>query len=107
MKTLTTAFAVLLGMAAATAQAGPYDAAIDACHTAISEHLDIAKVPTNYDLQKVRSKARYKDLSFSVSAYDDANPVQRVKVSCRARSNGEVLALEIDPDTLPTALATQ
>jgi hypothetical protein len=55
----------------------------------------------------VKSRNNYRDLSFSVSVYDRANPIQGVDVACRATRSGEVLAVEFDDATLPVSVAAQ
>lgn len=96
-----------LSLAAAGASATKYSASIDGCEAAISERLGLALDSASYDIGKIRSRTQYRDMNFRVSAHDDASPVQNVKVSCRSKTNGEVLAVQFDDATLPNALATQ
>lgn len=108
MRILPTALAVaVLGTAAftGTAHADAYSASLDACQAAISDKLGLATTPASYDVQKIKSKARFRDISYRVSAHDAANPMQGVKVSCRAKQNGEILAVEVDAASLPNAVA--
>ena len=90
---------------AGTAGADAYTASLDACRSAISDKLGLAATPASYNVQKIRSKPRFRDISYSVSADDAASPVQGVKVSCRTKQNGDVLALDVDAATLPQAVA--
>ena len=97
----------VLGSAAFTGTAGAdaYSASLDACQSAISDKLGLATTPASYHVQKIRSKPRFRDISYRVSADDAASPLQGVKVTCRAKQNGEVLAVEVDAATLPQAVA--
>jgi hypothetical protein len=38
---------------------------------------------------------------------DAASPIQQLPVSCRAKQDGEVLAVKYDESALPGAVATQ
>lgn len=109
MRLIPSAFAVaVLGAAAITgsaAHAGAYSASFEGCQTAISERLGLDTTPASYNVDKVKSKARYRDISYTVSATDTSSPVQGVKASCRVRQSGEVLGLEFDNATLPNAVA--
>jgi len=105
MKTILASFAVaLLATMSFNANADAYAASIQGCEKAIGERLGIADA--TYNVQKVNSAARYRDLSFSVSAADASHPVQNLKVTCRAKQDGEVLAVNYDESALPTAVAT-
>jgi len=84
-----------------------YEASIRGCENAIGERLGLAQSEFRTRIKGVDSRSRYRDLDFSVSALDDANPVQGVRVSCRARRSGEVLAVNIDESSLPGAIAAQ
>src|SRR4030095_10866725 len=109
MRALPSALAVaVLGAVgfSGTAHADAYGASFSGCETAISERLGLAETPAADNIEKVRRKPRYREIDYSVTAQDGASPVQGVKVSCRAKQNGEVLALEFDDATLPNALAT-
>jgi len=109
MRLIPSALAVAI-VAAATftgsvAHADAYTASFNGCESAISDRLGLATTPANYNVQKVKSKARYRDISYTVSASDSASAVQGVKASCRVKKNGEVLALEFDNSTLPNTVA--
>jgi hypothetical protein len=110
MRLLPSALAIaVLGAAAfsGSAQASAYSASFEGCQAAISDRLGLASTPASYNVEKVKSKSRFRDISYSVSANDDSSPVQGVKASCRVKQNGEVLALELDNATLPAALANR
>jgi hypothetical protein len=92
---------------AGTAVAGEYTKSLQGCHDAIGERLGIQDLNTNYDVGKIKTRGKYRDMAFSVSVRDDASPVQDVEVDCRVTRGGQVVALEFDDATLPNALATQ
>ena len=106
MRTLliTGSLALLIGTSAAHA-GGEYDQSIRGCEAAIADRLGMETADLRARLKGVDSAPRYRDLEFSVSALDAANPAQGVKVSCRARKNGEVLDVAFDESTLPDAVA--
>lgn len=104
--TLTFLLSTGLALAGTAATADTYTASIEGCKTAIGERLGIADIPAQYRVKTVKTKNRYRDLGFLVSANDDTSPVQGVVVNCRARTNGEVVTLDF-PETLPGAVATQ
>src|SRR5262245_25091077 len=109
MRTLPSALAVaVLGAVgfSGTAHADAYGASFSGCETAIQERLGLSDTPATYNIEKIRSKARYRQIDYSVTAADASGSVQDVKVSCRAKQNGEVLALEFDDSAQPNALAT-
>jgi len=95
-----------LALAASGAAADSYSRSIDGCKAAIGERLGLENVPAQYRVKTVKSKTRYRDLGFLVSANDDTSPVQGVIVNCKAKTNGQVLALDF-PEDLPGAIATQ
>ena len=105
MATLAATLTVTLG--SASVYADQYTASIDGCKQAIGERLGLANTPTNYNIEKVKSRNTYRDLNFSVSVYDKANPVQDVDVTCRVKRSGDVLALDFDDATLPASVAAQ
>ncbi len=107
MRTGLIATAVLALTVSGAAAAGSHTKSIDGCHQAIGERLGVADVNTNYDIGKIKSRGKYRDMEFRVSVRDDASPVQDVDVNCRVTKGGEVLALEFDDSTLPNAIATQ
>lgn len=101
--TIATALALTLG---GTAYAGEYTKSIEGCENAIGQRLGIADVSTNYNIGKIKTTGRKRDMQFSVSVYDKSSPVQDVGVSCSVTRGGEVLALQFD-EALPTTVATQ
>lgn len=101
---IATVLALAVG---STAYAGQYTKSIEGCENAIGQRLGIADVSTNYNVGKIKTQGRNRDMAFSVSAYDKTNPVQGVAVNCRVTRGGEVLALEFDETALPTTVATQ
>ena len=106
-KTFTIVTTLLLLLGGFSAAADAYTASVASCQKAIGEKLGVSQAAANYDIQKVRTKSRYRDIKFSVSAYDASNPLQGVKAKCRSRRNGEILAIEFDPDTLPSTIAVK
>ena len=88
-----------------TVNADSYSSSIGACKNAIGERLGITDVDTRYNIKKIKSKARYQDIKFSVTAFDESHPVQGVKVKCRTKKNGEILAVEFDQESLPASIA--
>jgi hypothetical protein len=106
LATLAATLTISLGSASAYA-ANNYTASIDGCKQAIGERLGLSDTPTNYNIDKVKSRNNYRELSFSVSVYDKANPIQGVDVACRATRSGDVLAVEFDEATLPVSVAAQ
>ena len=108
MRLLPSALAIaVLGTAAfaGSAHASAYSASFEGCQAAISDRLGLDATPANYNVEKVKSKPRYRDISYSISASDQSSPVQGVKASCRVKQSGEVLALELDESTLPAKVA--
>jgi hypothetical protein len=96
--------ALLLG--ATTVQASDeYRASIESCQAAIAARLGMSADDLRTRLDGVDSSARYRDLEFSVSALDAANPAQGLEVNCRARRSGDVLAVTFDESTVPDAVA--
>jgi hypothetical protein len=96
--------ALLLG--ATTVQASDeYRASIEGCEAAIAARLGMSADDLRTRLEGVDSSARYRDLEFSVSALDAANPAQGLAVNCRARRSGDVLAVTFDASTVPDAVA--
>jgi hypothetical protein len=102
---LSSLTAAVLAFASVHANAADaYTASIQGCQKSINEHLGVADA--SYSVKKIQTAPHYRDISFSVSAEDAANPVRQLKVSCRAKSDGEVLALQLDETALPSAVAT-
>jgi hypothetical protein len=96
--------ALLLG--ATTVQASDeYRASIEGCEAAIAARLGMDAGDLRTRFEGVDSSARYRDLEFSVSALDAANPAQGLEVNCRARRNGDVIAVTFDASTVPEAVA--
>ena len=77
-----------------------YTASIQGCQKSINERLGVADA--SYSVKKIQTSPRYRDINFSVTAEDAATPVKQMKVSCRAKSDGEVLAVQIDESQLPS-----
>ena len=96
----------IAGAGTLTAHANSYTASIDACESELSNRLGLAEVNTNYNIKKVKSRSRYRDINFSVSAFDKTHPVQKVRAKCKVKPNGTVLAVDFDADTLPASIAT-
>lgn len=99
---LFTATATLL---AGTASADSYSNSISACEDAIGERLGIDTVNARYNVKKIKSRGRFQDIKFSVSVFDKSHPVQSVKAKCRAKANGEIVAVEFDSKSLPASIA--
>ena len=94
---------VLCVVALPAAASDSYQAAIDGCRSAIGGQLGMTQNDLSFNLKKIRSSVRHRDMEFSVSARDDASPVQSTRVSCRARTNGEVLTVAFaDPSVVQT-----
>jgi hypothetical protein len=105
MKALTSLTAAVLVLASFQAGAtDSYTASIQGCQKAISERLGVSDA--DFSVKKIKSSPRYTDLNFSVSASGAVAPIDQLKVSCRAKSDGEVLAVNYDEAALPTAVAT-
>ena len=107
LRLATLAATLTIALGSASVFASQYTASIEGCKQAIGERLGLSNTPTNYNIDKVKSRSHYRDLNFSVSVYDKANPIQNVDVSCRATRRGEVLAIEFDETTLPVSVAAQ
>jgi len=111
MRTLTSIAIAVIGSAALTtavvAHAGPYTASENVCQSAISSQLGLAAVPSQYTLENVHNKMQYRDFKYVVSANDSASAVQDVKVTCRVRKTGDLMALTFDPASTPVNVATQ
>jgi hypothetical protein len=107
MNRLLLSLAACACLATAPAMASDaYRASIEGCENAIATQLGVSDQAVSYNLQKVKSSARHRDLNFSVSMRDSASPVQKAQVSCRAQKNGDVLTVAFaDPSLLP-AVAT-
>jgi hypothetical protein len=103
---LTCTAALLLGAATAHAKT-EYTDSLRGCEAAIAGRLGVDATDLDTRVKGVKTKARHRDLDFAVSARDDASAIQGVRVSCRARKNGDVLALTFDESTLPAAVALQ
>ena len=105
MKALTSLTAAVLVLASFQAGAtDSYTASIQGCQKAISERLGVSDA--DFSVKKIQSSPRYTDLKFSVSASSAAAQIDQLKVSCRAKSDGEVLAVNYDESALPAAVAT-
>ena len=102
LSSLTAAVLALASVHANAADA--YTASIQGCQKSINERLGVADA--SYSVKKIQTSPRYRDINFSVSAEDAANPIKQMKVTCRAKSDGEVLAVQFDDSTLPSAVAT-
>jgi hypothetical protein len=109
MRTLNSVVAIaLLGTAlTAPAHAGSYTAAENVCESAISERLGAQAVPSQYTLEKVHNTMHYRDLSFVVAAQGGATAAQDIKVNCRVRKTGSLMALTFDPAVAAVSVATQ
>ncbi len=95
----------ILAASTLTANADNYSASIDACENALGDRLGIDEVNTHYNIKKMKSRSKYRDIKFSVSVFDEAHPVKKVKAKCRVKPNGTVLAIEFDQNTLPASIA--
>jgi hypothetical protein len=105
MKALTSLTATVLVLASFQAGAADsYTASIQGCQKAITERLGVSDA--DFSVKKIKSSPRFTDLNFTVSASSAAAPIDQLKVSCRAKSDGEVLAVNYDEAALPTAVAT-
>jgi hypothetical protein len=106
MKTaLTSLIAAVFVLAGVHANADAYSASIDGCKTAAAERLGLTPAQADFRITKIKSSPRYRDFDFSVSSSDAASPIKQVPVSCRAKQNGEVLAVDVDESALPAAVA--
>ena len=101
MKYLTSIFAAAMLLGAASANADQYRASIDGCKQAITERLGTTAEDARVKMKSVKSKSRYKDYKFTVTAGNAKGSAE-----CRVRSSGEVLALDIRGFDLPVAQAT-
>jgi hypothetical protein len=105
MKVALSSFtAAVLAFASVHASADSYTASIQGCQKSINERLGVTDA--SYSVKKIQSSPRYRDINFTVSAADAANPISQAKVSCRAKSDGEVLAVQFEDTTLATEVAT-
>jgi hypothetical protein len=105
MKALTSLTAAVLVLASFQAGAADsYTASIQGCQKAISERLGVSDA--DFSVKKIQSSPHYTDLKFSVTASGAATPIDQLKVSCRAKSDGAVLAVNYDESALPAAVAT-
>ena len=102
LSSLTVAVLALAGAQANAADA--FTASIEGCQKSINERLGVTDA--SYSVKKIQSSPRYRDINFSVSAEDATNPIKQMKVTCRAKSDGEVLAVQYDETALPSAVAT-
>ncbi len=107
MKTVLTSFVatmfVLLGV---NANADAYSASMDSCKAAAAERLGLTAAQADFRITKIKSSARYRDFEFSVSSREETSPIKQVPVTCRAKQNGQVLAVNVDEAALPAAVAT-
>jgi hypothetical protein len=101
---VTLTAALLLGAGVADAKT-EYSASIRGCEAAIAERLGAGAGDLNMRVKGVDSASRHRDLDFAVSSRDATSAIQGVRATCRARKNGEVMALTFDERTLPAALA--
>src|SRR5262247_3103296 len=102
---LSSLTAAVLAFASVHANAADaYTASIQGCQKSINERLGVTSA--SYSVKKIQTSPRYRDINFSVSADDASTPVHQLKVSCRAKSDGEVLAVQFDESALPSAVAT-
>ena len=101
MKYLTSIFAAALLLGAASASADQYRASIEGCEQAITERLGAIAQDARVRMKSVKSKARYKDYKFTVTAGNAKGSAE-----CRVRASGEVLALDVRGFDLPVAQAT-
>ena len=85
--------------------AGNYTNSVNACEDAIGERLGISEVDARYKIKKIKTRGRYQDINFKVSVFDENHPVQSVKVKCRAKPTGEIVAVEFDQESLPASIA--
>ncbi len=93
----------VLAVGSVDANADAYSAAIQGCQKSINERLGVSDA--SYSVKKIQSAPRYRDIDFTVSADTPVSAIRQVKVSCRAKQDGEVLAVQIDEAALP-AVAT-
>ncbi len=101
---LTSFFAAALVMASFQANAADsYTASIQGCQKAIAERLGMTTADTSFSVKKIKSSPHYKDFNFSVSSSDAASQIQQMPVSCRAKKDGEVLAVNYDEAALKVA----
>jgi hypothetical protein len=104
---LTSLFAAVLVTASFQASAADaYSASIQGCQNAIAERLGLSATDAAFSVKKIQSLPHYKDFNFSVSSADATSPIQQLPVSCRAKQDGEVLAVKFDESVLPAAVAT-
>jgi hypothetical protein len=102
---LSSLTAAVLAFASVHASAADsYTASIQGCQKSINERLGVTDA--SYSVKKIQTSPRYRDINFSVSAEEATNPIHQLKVSCRAKSDGEVLAVQFDETALPSAVAT-
>jgi hypothetical protein len=99
------AAAVLVVASFQASAADSYSASIQGCQKAIADHLGISPTDASYSVKKIQSSAHYRDFNFSVSATEAATPIDQLPVSCRAKNDGEVLAVKYDETALPAAVA--
>lgn len=103
MKAITSLTAAVLMLATFQASAADsYTASIQGCQKAISERLGVSDA--DFSVKKIQSSPRNIDLKFSVSSASAT--VDQLKVSCKAKQDGEVLAVNYDESALPAAVAT-
>ena len=100
---LPSVIAAVLATVALNASADSYSASIQGCQKSINEKLGVADAA--YSVKKIQTSPRYRDINFTVSAEDATTPVRQMKVSCRAKQDGEVLAVQFDESAMP-AVAT-
>ena len=98
------ALACLLSLSAAASD--EYQPSIKGCQAAINAQLGVPNSAVRYNMEKVKTMSHYREFEFRVSAFDAASPIQGANVSCKARSNGEVLAVVFADPSLVQAVAT-
>lgn len=104
---LSSLFAAVLATASFQASAADaYSASIQGCQNAIAERLGLSATDAAFSVKKIQSAPHYKDFNFSVSSADATSPIQQLPVSCRAKQDGQVLAVKYDESALPAAVAT-
>lgn len=102
-KLLIAATAMFAGTLAVNA--GNYTESVNACENAIGDRLGISEVDARYKIKKIKSRGRFQDINFNISVFDENHPVQSVKVACRAKPTGEIVAIEFDQESLPASIA--
>jgi len=102
-KLLIAATAMFAGTLAVNA--GTYSNSVNACEDAIGDRLGITEIEARYNIKKIKTRGRFQDINFKISVFDESHPVQSVKVKCRAKPSGEIVAIEFDQESLPASMA--